>query len=213
LTRTGRGSPHEIHIVGTRSFAGEVSGFARDAGHTVSGLLEPLDPGRIGTTIHGLAVKRLEDGPDGDPRVLIGTGDPKRREIVARVMKAGWRPVSLIHPRAHLAPSTSVGNGALIGPGVVVGAYTAIGDHVVVGRGSLIGHHTEIGEFATLGPGANVAGNARLADDVFVGMAASVRDHISIGREAVIAMGAVVVDDVPERTEVRGIPARPHRRS
>jgi sugar O-acyltransferase (sialic acid O-acetyltransferase NeuD family) len=199
-----------IHIVGTRTFAGEVADFARDAGLSIAGLLEPRDTDRIGTTIHDVPVMPLEELPDGERGVIIGTGDPDRREIVARVQRAGWEPVSLVHPGAHLAPSASVGQGALIGPGVVVGAYTSIGEHVVVGRGTLVGHHTEIGEFTTLGPGVNVAGNVRVERDAFLGMAAVVRDHVSIGAGAVVAMGAVVVGDVAPETEVRGIPA--HRR-
>jgi hypothetical protein len=152
----------EIRIVGSRTFAGEVADFARDAGLSVAGLLETRDPERIGTTIHGVPVGSLEDGPRGGREVLMGTGEIDRRETVARVRAAGWEPISLIHHRAHLAPSVTVGEGAVIGPGVVVGAYTAIGEHVVIGRGTLVGHHTEIGAFCTLGPGTNVAGNVRM---------------------------------------------------
>lgn len=199
----------EIHIVGSRSFAGEVADFARDAGMSVVGLLEPRDPDRIGTTIHGLPVAALDDGPAGAPEVVIGTGESNRREVVARARRAGWEPVSLVHPRAHLAPSAVVADGAVIGPGVVVGAYTGIGEHVVLGRGTLVGHHTEIGAFCTVGPGANVAGNVRVEPDVFIGMGAVVRDHLKIGAEAVLAMGAVVIGDVGPGREVRGVPARP----
>ena len=153
----------EIHIVGSRSFAGEVADFARDAGMSVLGLLEPRDPDRIGTTIHGLPVAALDDGPAGAPEVVIGTGESNRREIVARARGAGWEPVSLVHPRAHLAPSAVVADGAVIGPGVVVGAYTGIGEHVVLGRGTLVGHHTEIGAFCTVGPGKRCRQRARRA--------------------------------------------------
>jgi sugar O-acyltransferase (sialic acid O-acetyltransferase NeuD family) len=198
--------------VGTRTFAGEVADFARDAGLRIAGLLEPRDPDRVGTTIHGLPVMPLEEVPDGERGVIIGTGDPRRREIVARVQRAGWEPVSLVHPGAHLAPSASVGRGALLGPGVVVGAYTTIGDHVVLGPGTLVSHHTEIGEFATLWPGVNVAGNVRVESDAFLGMGAVVRDQASIGAGAVVAMGAVVVGDVPPEAQVRGVPARAARR-
>jgi sugar O-acyltransferase (sialic acid O-acetyltransferase NeuD family) len=202
-----------VHVAGSRSFAAEVADFARDAGLPVAGLVEPYDPGRIGTTIHGLPVRSLEGGPSGDSQaVLLGTGEPARRELVARLQAAGWHPAALVHPRAHMAPSASVAEGALIGPGVIVGAHATIGSHVVVGRGALVGHHTEVGAFATLGPGANVAGNVRLAEDVFVGMSAAIRDHVTVGKSAVVAMGAVVVGDVPEGAEVRGVPARESER-
>jgi sugar O-acyltransferase (sialic acid O-acetyltransferase NeuD family) len=197
-----------VHVAGTRSFAAEVVGFARDAGWSVAGLLEPSAPERIGSTIHGLPVRALEDAPKGSRSAIVGTGAPARREIVARLKAAGWRLATLVHPVAHLAPSAAVGDGALVGPGAIVGACSTIGDHVVVGRGGLVGHHTVLGEFSTLGPGANVAGNVRVGSDAFIGMSAVVRDHVSVGAAAVVAMGAVVVADVPDGARVRGLPAR-----
>jgi sugar O-acyltransferase (sialic acid O-acetyltransferase NeuD family) len=198
-----------VYIVGTRTFAGEVADIARDAGLSIAGLLEPRDADRIGTTIHGLTVLPLQKDPGGERHVIIGTGEANRREIVARAAEAGWEPVSLVHPRAHLAPTASIGRGVLVAPGVVVGAYTAVADHVLLARGTLVGHHTEIGEYATLQPGCNVAGNVRVDEDAFLGMGAVVRDHVAIAAGAVVAMGAVVVGDVAAGDEVRGLPARP----
>jgi sugar O-acyltransferase (sialic acid O-acetyltransferase NeuD family) len=198
-----------VYIAGTRTFAAEVVDFVRDAGLELTGLLEPYDRDRVGTTIHDQPVTWLEDTPRGDARLaLVGTGEPARREIVDRLGRAGFQLATLVHPTAHVAPSATVGTGAMLGPGAVVGARSAIDDHAVLGRGALVGHHTEIGPFATLGPGANVAGNARVGPDAFIGMAAAVRDHVNVGAGAIVAMGAVVVADVPDRAQVRGVPAQ-----
>jgi sugar O-acyltransferase (sialic acid O-acetyltransferase NeuD family) len=198
----------EVHIAGIRSFAGEVVDFARDAGLSVAGLLSPA-AGRPGQAeAHGLPVRSIDDVPSGSRLVVVGTGDPDRRELAARLQSAGWEPLTLVHPRAHLAPSARVGAGVLVAPGVVVGAQSTLGEHAVLGRGTLVGHHTEIGAFATLGPGSNVAGNTRVEQDAFLGMAAVVRDHLTIGASAVVGMGAVVVADVAPNAHVRGVPAR-----
>jgi sugar O-acyltransferase (sialic acid O-acetyltransferase NeuD family) len=201
----------EVHVAGTRTFAAEVVDFARDAGLSVSALLEPREPARVGSEIHELPVRALEEGPGAGSRaVIVGTGDTDRREIVARLVAAGWEIVALVHPHAHVAGSASLGEGVLVGPGVVIGARSIIGDHVVLGRGALVGHHARIGEYATIGPGANVAGNVTVERDTFLGMGAVVRDHVTVGAEATVGMGAVVVADVPAGADVRGIPARPH---
>jgi acetyltransferase EpsM len=198
-----------VHVAGTRSFAAEVIDFASDAGLTVAGLLEPYERSRVGTNVHGQPVSWLEDGPAaGAATVLLGTGEPHRRELVARLTSAGWQPGTLVHPQAHVAPSATVTAGALVGPGVVVGARAAIGECVTLGRGALVGHHTRIEAFATLGPGANVAGNTIVGEDAFVGMGALVRDHVTVGRAATVAMGAVVVGDVADDARVCGVPAR-----
>jgi sugar O-acyltransferase (sialic acid O-acetyltransferase NeuD family) len=198
-----------LWIVGSRSFAGEVADFAEDCGFDVQGLLEPYDRDRVGRRVHDLPVSWLEDGsPD---LAVIATGEPDRRGIVARAESAGWRLATLVHPRAHVSRRSSVGEGAVLAPGVVVGAFSEVGEHAVLGRGALVGHHTAIEPFATLNPGVNVAGNVRVGEGAFLGMGAVVRDHLTIGESALVAAGAVVVDDVPAGVQVRGLPAKPHQ--
>ena len=185
-----------VHVAGTRTFAAEVVDYARDAGLTVAGLLEPLEATPASTEAHGLPVQAI-DATVG--RAIVGTGDTDRRAIVARLTAAGWEIAGLVHPAAHVAPSARVAASALIAPGVVIGAAAEIGEHVVVGRGALVGHHTRIAPYASLGPGANVAGNVVVEEDAFLAMGCAVRDHVTIGAGAVVAMGAVVIRDAPRR--------------
>jgi sugar O-acyltransferase (sialic acid O-acetyltransferase NeuD family) len=194
-------------VVGTRSFAAEVLGYAREAGIEVSGLLEHDEQSRAGTVIHGLDVRLLEDCPPGT-RVLIGTGDRDRRKVVERLLAAGLEPQTLVHPAAHVPDSCEVGGGTILAPGVVLGSHSAVGAHAVIGRGSLVGHHTTIGEFATVGPGSNIAGNTAIGAAAFLGMSAVVRDHLTVGAEAEIGMGSLVLEDVARGARVRGAPAR-----
>lgn len=200
----------ELFVVGTRTFAAEVAGFAEEIGFRVAGLLEPYDRERVGQTIHGFPVSWLEETQPQGRQAVVGTGETERRPIAERLQAAGWQPATLVHPRAHVAATSTVGSGAVVAPGVVIGAYSEIGDYAVVGRGTLVGHHTRIGPFVSLGPGANVAGNVTIDADGFIGMAAVVRDHVTIGRASIVAMGALVLGDVAAETQVRGVPARPH---
>ena len=186
--------PSRLYVVGTRSFAVEVVDFAAETGLEIAGLLEPFDRTRVGTTIHDLPITWLEE--TGAARVLVGTGERSRRLIVGRLRAAGWTIDGLVHPKAHVARSSSVGKGAIVAPGVVVGARTRIGEHVVLGRGALVGQQTEVGAFATVGPGANVAGNVRIGEDASIGTAAVVLDHVTVGASAVVGAGAVVLADV-----------------
>lgn len=48
-----------------------------------------------------------------------------------------------------------------------------------------------------------------IGDRVFIGAGAIINMGVSIGDEAVVASGAVVTSDVPARTVVAGVPARP----
>ena len=51
----------------------------------------------------------------------------------------------------------------------------------------------------------------RLGVNVWVGRSATILPGVTIGDHAVIAAGSVVTDDVPARTVVAGVPARPVR--
>jgi acetyltransferase-like isoleucine patch superfamily enzyme len=51
----------------------------------------------------------------------------------------------------------------------------------------------------------------RLGVNVWVGRSATILPGVTIGDHAVVAAGSVVTDDVPARTVVAGVPARPVR--
>ena len=105
-----------------------------------------------------------------------------------------------------------------IGPGTWIGAFT-----IIDGSGGLT-----IGAGCDLSSGAQVYTHSsvrrcvsgrsftevereptRIGDRVFIGANAVVTMGVTIGDEAVVAAGAVVTHDVPARTVVAGVPARP----
>jgi sugar O-acyltransferase (sialic acid O-acetyltransferase NeuD family) len=194
-----------LFVAGTGSFAADIAEVARDAGHEVAGLIELVDATRIGDTIHGLPVVGGE-APPGACFVLGAGGD--RNALCDQLVQAGWRRQTVVHPSSHVPSSVSLEDGVFVGPHVVLGACAVVESDSLLARGVLVGHHTHIGSGAVLNPGANVAGNVTLGAGAFLGIGCVIRDHISIGAGAVVAAGAVVVADVSEETQVRGVPAR-----
>ncbi len=197
-----------VYIAGTGSFAAEVIEFARAAGMEVAGLVEPIDPSRIGGEAYGLPILDPDAPPSPGGAAVVGVGHERLR--IARLLAAaGWAAATVVHPSAVVSPSAVIGAGAIVGPLVVVGAQSRIGEHALLGRGVLVGHHTTIGDGSTLNPGANVAGVVTLGTRVTIGMGAAVADRRTIGDGALIAAGAVVVRDVAAGERVQGVPARP----
>jgi acetyltransferase EpsM len=196
----------EVYVAGTGSFAAEVVDWARAAGATVVGLVELLDPARVGMVKHGVPVRDLDDVPAGGTVVMGLGGD--RRAVWVQLAASGWRGGAVAHPAASLAADAQLRAGAVIGPQAVIGAGSVIGEHAIVSRGALVGHHVVVGEFATLNPGVNVGGNSRIEADAFIGIGATVVDGTTVGAGAVVAAGAVVLNDVEAGTRVQGVPAR-----
>lgn len=194
-----------LYLAGTGSFAVEVGEWAQDAGHRVLGLIELLDPARIGATVAGRPVLAPESPPAG-ARAVIAIGGA-RAEHWSRLEECGWGAGTLVHPRAVVSASAGLAAGCIVAPGAVVGAETVIGGHTLVSRGSLVGHHVRVGAFVSLLPGANVAGQVELCDGATVGMGAVIVNGTRIGSGATVAAGAVVLGDVPDRSRVQGVPA------
>lgn len=195
----------EIYVAGTGSFALELVEYAREAGFDVAGLVELVDESRVGGEFHGLRVASPLGGLGRS--FVLGAGGGRLAQA-ARLEAQGWEPAAVVHPRAHVSTSATVGRGGVVAPGAVVGAAAELGPHVLVGRGALVGHHTTIEAGATLNPGANVAGNVRLGEGATIGMGAQISNGIEVGAGAVVAAGAVVLAGVEPETRVQGVPAR-----
>jgi sugar O-acyltransferase (sialic acid O-acetyltransferase NeuD family) len=196
-----------IFVAGTGSYAAEIAEYASAAGFAVEGLIELIDPARVGTTIHELQVGDASELPFPGAPVTVAAG--KDRAATWNSLAAhGWQPMTVVHPRATIGLSADIADGCIVGPAAVVGARSTLAPQVLVGRGALIGHHVNFGEGVVINPGANIGGNTRIGEGAAIGMGAVIVNGITIGERATIAAGSVVVRDVGAGARVQGVPAR-----
>ena len=207
--RLGPVGDRELFVVGAGWSAIELAGWAEESGWEVAGLVELLDPARIGTSHGGYEVVDAATLPEGAYAITADGRLHDRREAWELAERRHCRAATLVHPGAHVSGSARLAPGTIVAPAAVVGALVEVGEHVLVSRGTLIGHNVTIGPFARVRPGANLAGHVDVGPDAMIAMGAIVADHVSIGERAVVAAGAVVVRDVPAHTRVQGVPARP----
>jgi serine O-acetyltransferase len=94
---------------------------------------------------------------------------------------------------------------ATIGPGTMLG-YGGLGS--VIHQRSVIGANVMVGSHVTIGGRSRLHEVPVIEDDVFIGAGACILGPVHVGRGAVIGANAVVIEDVPPRTVVAGVPAR-----
>jgi phenylacetic acid degradation protein len=141
----------------------------------------------------------------------------------------GRRPVvgrtSFVHPEATLIGAVTIGEHCYVGPGAVlradwetitIGDGSNVQDNCVLHiRGAVLGQPsvpTILGENSHVGHGAIIHA-ATLGRHVLIGMGAIVQDRCVLGDDAIVGPGAVLREgtEVPPRTIVVGVPARPVR--
>ena len=92
-------------------------------------------------------------------------------------------------------------------------AATRIGQGTKIDNLVQIGHNVVLGPHCIITGQAGVAGSAVLGTGVMLGGQSAVRDHITMGDGAMLAACSGVMEDVPAKQIVSGLPALPHRQS
>jgi sugar O-acyltransferase (sialic acid O-acetyltransferase NeuD family) len=180
------------------------------------GLLDD-DPELRGQTMLGVPVLGTCESVEEYRRALVvacvaSPRDPLRRlRLYARLGLPLDRYATLIHPRATIAESVTVGPGSVVHANCVLTADIEVGWHVAMMPSVVLTHDDTIEDGVTFGAGARIAGGVTIEAGAYIGSGALVREHLSVGAGAVVGMGAVVTKPVPHGEVWYGAPAGPAR--
>lgn len=180
--------------------------------YVVAGCLDDR-PDVLGTTVLGIPVV----GPISEASIVanqvqhavMAIGSNSARARIVHRLDDWLHWASVVHPRAIVSPTATIGEGTVVCAGAVVQAAAAVGRHAIVNTAASVDHDAVIGDFAHIGPGAHLAGEVVVGTGGFFGIGSTAIPMINIGDWAVVGAGAVVTRDVPDRTTVVGIPAKP----
>lgn len=177
--------------------------------------LASVKPGtelEFGTRIHGL-MDRISGETIAQAAELNRRGGIARSEDIAAITRTDVGPDLTV----FLPFYSDFGKNLHIGRGVFINSCCHFQDQ----GGIWIGDESQIGngvEFATLNHDLDpdrrrdiIAKPIVIGSRVWIGSHATILGGVTIGDGAVVAAGAVVTRDVPPRTVVAGVPAKPMR--
>lgn len=196
-----------------------VADLVRAAGHELVGYVDS-DPSKLDAVVEpgGARVVLSQNEfleviargayPDGVEAVAMAIGDNATR-LHCLGLLGNLSVPPLVHPRAIVSASASIGRGSVVFPRVVVNAGARIGAGAILNTGAIVEHDCLIADGVHLSPGAVLAGGVRIGAASWVGASAVVIQGITVGRDAIVGAGAVVIRDVADAATVVGNPARP----
>lgn len=167
----------QVLMYGSREFAGTVGELIKDCGHDVAGCIDDFS---TGAHIVGTLEQVRHSHPPSHYGIAIAVGYKNleaRWEAWQRVRAVGYRAPPLVHPRAYVARTAHIGEGAMIMAGSLVDVGAQLGEIVVAWPGACISHDCVIGENSFISPNATLCGYVRLGAHCFVGAGAAVVDH------------------------------------
>jgi sugar O-acyltransferase (sialic acid O-acetyltransferase NeuD family) len=180
----------QVLIYGSREFARTVSELVEDCGHSVAGFIDDFSTGPhiLGTLAQ---VQRSHKASEYGIAFAVGYNDLAARwQAWQRLRAAGYPAPALIHPRAYVAKSAQVGDGAMIMAGSLVDVRAKVGDIVVAWPGSCISHDCVVGDNSFISPNATLCGYVDLGAHCFVGAGAAIVDHCTVPPSTRIKMQA-----------------------
>jgi UDP-N-acetylbacillosamine N-acetyltransferase len=153
--------------------------------------------------------RRLADVLRDVPVLIVPDAPAVRRRLAAYYLSLGYRPASLVSPRAVVSKSASIGPGTVVQSCCHISTSVRIGEFVKVNAAANLMHDSAVGDFTTIAPNAVILGRVSVRAGCYVGANATLLPDIDVGEEAIVGAGAVVTQDVDARAVVIGNPARP----
>ena len=151
-------------IIGAGSHGQVVAETAEACGYGKIGFLDDSSPDAIGK------MDQLEELVESYDSVIVSIGNNTiRRELVHRIQKTGAPMASLIHPRAFVAQSATIGAGSIVLPGAIVHSNVSIGSGCIISIGALIDHDAVVEDFSHINTGAIVGAGKRTSGKVDAG--------------------------------------------
>lgn len=131
-----------------------------------------------------------------------------RLNLRGKLKNFGLKYINVVHPKAFIAPSVTLGEGVFIKAGAIIETNTIIGDCCIIDNGVMIAHDNIIEEGCHLAPGVSLGSNIEIRNQTIVGIGACISTKVKIGSKVIIGVGSSVTRDIPDNSVVEGVPGK-----
>ncbi len=178
-----------------------------------------FDKSNVGKTKHifntpvlGNDAKALEWKNKGVSHFFIGVGSTGytniRTHLYQQAIAHSFQPLTIVHPKAYIAPSSTINAGFNAMANAAVNTDAQIGINVTVNMSAIVEHDCVIEDHVFIASGVHLASTVQVGRGCHLGIGATIKQCVKIGSGSIVGAGAVVVKDVPAGVLVVGSPAR-----
>lgn len=110
---------------------------------------------------------------------------------------------NLIHEKAYVSPTATLGIGIIIHFGVYIGSDVSLHDFCHIDTNTTIEHDCVLGQNVMVCPLVSICGNCRIKNNVFIGSGTTVNNsthekEISIGNNCLIGSGSLITKKIDD---------------
>lgn len=144
-----------------------------------------------------------------DTVIIAGLDPLKRKDEYERQKQNGVKFATLIHPNNYIDDGTSIGEGCVIGSGVIIYPDSVIGENVVLKEYSSVSHDFSIGRHSVLMEKVTTGGKGAIGTETVIEFGSVIKEGVVVGDCATVKCGSVVLKNIDENQSVSGNPSRP----
>jgi sugar O-acyltransferase (sialic acid O-acetyltransferase NeuD family) len=183
-----------ISVIGVGGLAKAVISALRAAGHEVSRVYDD-DPSALNGEVLGVpVVGPLKEAAQGPAQSVIALAGTRARRDAAEALELEW--LTVVHPHSWVAPTASLGPGAIVLAGAVVESDARLGCHTVVEPAATIGPDGQLDDWSHVERGAQLCAAVWIGEGARVGAGSVVEPGRRVGSWSEIAAGSVVAQNV-----------------
>lgn len=97
---------------------------------------------------------------------IVAIGNPEIRKSLFENLSRCFSPATLIHPRAYVSPSASIGRGTIIEPMAVVQSNSVVGEGCIINTGAVVNHNCKVGAYSQIDCNATVSARTEVKSGV-----------------------------------------------